>query len=307
MSRKNIRGQGLRAISSHYTERIDKHAYKKENGHDMSAKVFSASERKNLCDVWINFSNFMKEYDNSIQYVKDIDKDHMQAFLDKRAETCDKNTLQNYKHALQKIEILANDTYSQCNLNSAAQCSVSNDCKENNSKKGVNAVISREDYNKILARAEKSNSQAAYALRLQEHLANRVNGTINARFDKYDAEKGTIKVKGKAGKWHTVNLDDSAKKLIEEIHDKNFNKKDANRLFSIQADSVNKYLQRTEKKLELDENSFHSIRRLKAQEHYDECRNFGMTRQEAMNSTSLFLSHGENRNYMLNQSYIKSW
>lgn len=307
MASKRIKGQGIHIIHKAFKEGVDKYSYKKEHGHQMADKVFSYSEKRNLTDTWKNFSNFVREYDPQIHYIKDLDKDHVQAFLDHKAETCTANTLKTYKQNLLKIEKIANSYYSTCNLDVVKETNIPTECKQG-SNKGVNNVISREDYNKILDYCSKSNEQSCYAIRLQEHIANRVAGTVSVRYSQYNANEGTISIKGKGNKWHTVKLDDAGKKLIEEIHSKNFNQKDADRLFSIRPDTVNAELSRIQGKLGIDRHSFHDVRRLKAQENYNYCRKeLGMNRQEAINHTSKFLSHGENRNYMMCKSYIKAW
>lgn len=306
MASKRIKGQGMHIISKAFSENVDKHAYKKDNGKEISGKVFSYSELNNLTNTWKNFSNFMREYDPDIHYIKDLDMDHVQAFLDSKSEICTQNTLKTYRHNLQKIEIIANNYYNQCNLDVVQETKIPTNCKVG-SNKGVNNVISRKDYNKILDYCSNSQEQSCYAIRLQEHIANRVSGTVGIKYSNYNAQEGTLDIKGKGGKWHTVKLDQEGKKLIEEIHSKNFNTENPDRLFSIKPDSVNVQLSRIEEKLGLENNSFHNVRRLKAQEHYNSCRESGMTRQEAIDSTSNFLAHGENRNYMICKSYIKAW
>lgn len=68
--------------------------------------------------------------------------------------------------------------------------------------------------------------------------------------------------------------------------------------------SINKYLLRTERKLGLEEHSFHDIRRRIAQEKYDEFRTSGMSRSDSLRAVSAWLNHGPDRQKMLLESYI---
>ena len=56
--------------------------------------------------------------------------------------------------------------------------------------------------------------------------------------------------------------------------------------------SINKYLLRTERKLGLEEHSFHDIRRRIAQDKYDEFRTSGMSRSDSLRAVSAWLNHG---------------
>ena len=68
--------------------------------------------------------------------------------------------------------------------------------------------------------------------------------------------------------------------------------------------SINKYLLRTERKLGVEEHSFHDIRRRIAQDKYDEFRTSGMSRSDSLRAVSAWLNHGPDRQKMLLESYI---
>ncbi|XZK46581.1 hypothetical protein ACSXCQ_14880 (plasmid) [Clostridium perfringens] len=149
------------------------------------------------------------------------------------------------------------------------------------SVRGVNSVITREDYNKILDYAEKNISESGYAVRLQDFLGVRVEEVARISRENINLEDKTIKFVNTKG----------GRELTKDI--------------SIQGDSINRYLNRIEDKLGIERHSNHDIRRLIAQEKYDSYRKNGLSIKEAANKTSEWLSHGDNRTELLEKSYIK--
>ncbi|MDH5096465.1 Integrase [Clostridium perfringens] len=90
--------------------------------------------------------------------------------------------------------------------------------------------------------------------------------------------------------------------FVKEILEHNYHE---DRLFSIKGESINRYLNRIEDKLGIERHSNYDIRRLIAQEKFDSYRKSGLSIKDVANKTSAWLSHGDNRNEILEKSYIK--
>lgn len=76
------------------------------------------------------------------------------------------------------------------------------------------------------------------------------------------------------------------------------------KLIAPKDNSLNKWLRRTEDKLDLEHHSWHSVRRRIAQDKYDAYRGSGMTRMDALSKVSLWLNHGPNRQRTMRESYV---
>ena len=298
----NLLGQITYSINQNFDEGIDKHSYRKENGREMGDKIFSYSEKFRLKDVAKDFTNHIKENFTDVKQVKDIKAEHVQSFLNSK-NNCTQNTVDSYSNSLFKIENILNSTYKSCNLEWRGQIAIPTVERQRAHDRGVESVISREDYNKILNYSEEHKSQSGYALQIQDFMGVRVEEVARIKLSNLDLDKGIICIEGKGGKVIDKPIPLDKISLIQEIKNQNFNSKN-DRLFSISGASINKQLSRLEEKLDIEKHSNHDIRRLIAQEKYDQYRKDGMNIKDAANKTSNWLSHGDNRQNMLERSYI---
>lgn len=302
---KNLRYQVIEVCKKNFNEHTDKHSYYAQNGRDQANIIFSHTEKINLERIGKNFTNFLKEEYPEVKKLSEIQPNHVQSFLDAKAETCTHNTLVTYWGGLRKFEKLINKTYESSNLDYGDKITVPHSEKIYDDNRGVGAQISREDYNKILDTAKESTCQSAYAVRLQEHLCIRVAeiATID-RSKVHFTEDNTCIVditNTKGGRAMSRELNQEGSELMKEILERNF---DDNKLFSIRSSSINDYLRDTEDSLGIDRHSFHDIRRTLAQEYYDDLREQGYSKEDAADKTSLYLNHNKDREALLRKSYI---
>lgn len=304
----NLSHQINRAIDSAFGNGgTDKHSYKAENGGGMDGKVFSISDSNNLKDLGRNIMNYFRENNIEVKNIKDIKPEHLQNFLNSKSQTCTQHTIDQYSNNISKLDKICNSF-----------CGSNWDVKENvitpvaqkiaSDLRGSGHAISREDYNKILNYAKENTSQSGDAVQLQDKLGIRVNelATIKIKEIEINKEKGTIKFdlhNTKGGK-ELIRIIPINGKLLELIERNSKGKVGNDRLFSINPRSINKYLSRVEEKLGLDKYSNHDIRRLIAQEKYEENLKKGMTKKESIQDVSRWLNHGNNRNYMITRSYL---
>lgn len=90
---------------------MQKHSIKKQKNMNFT-RIFSYSDRKNLINIFSNFSNFMKKEHTNVRQVKDVEITHIQAFLNtKQKEGVSQETLKTYVSAFNKMQNLVNTTY----------------------------------------------------------------------------------------------------------------------------------------------------------------------------------------------------
>lgn len=136
---------------------------------------------------------------------------------------------------------------------------------------GRNRLWSREDLGKILEYArEHPDSGSSVAIRLEALIGVRVGDlAYGIRID-----QGKLRIKSKNGKWCERMITPEIRKILESESCRKLI--DGDRIRFPKDGSINKYLLRTERKLGLEEHSFHDIRRRIAQDKYDEFRTSGM-------------------------------
>lgn len=298
----NLLGQITYSINQNFSEGTDKHSFKKENGREMGDKIFSYSEKFRLKDVAKDFSNHMKQNFSEVKQAKDIKAEHVQSFLNTKTN-CTQNTVDSYSNSLFKIENILNSTYKSCSLEWRGQIAIPTVERQKADDRGVESVISREDYNKILNYSEEHKSQSGYALQIQDFMGVRVEEVARIKVSNIDLDRGIVTIEGKGGRVIDKPIPEDKISLVKEIKDQNYNGKN-DRLFSVSGASINKQLNRIQDNMGLEKHSNHDIRRLIAQEKFDGYRKDGMNIKDAANKTSNWLSHGNNRQDMLERSYI---
>ena len=173
--------------------------------------------------------------------------------------------------------------------------------KKTSGLRGAAAMMPREEYDQILAYCREHPSGSAYAVLLEEHLAGRATDVCERML----VTGATVRMKCKGGKllFRPITAD-----LAALLADPRFaDWRTPENGFSLPTSgSVNQFLRRLEKRFHWDFHSFHDIRRLLAQEHYDELRRMGVERDRALGLTGLWLNHGPRRQALVLKSYVKN-
>ena len=311
---KNIKYQFKYAIEQSFKAGADKHSMKRneaENG-NRGTTTFSYSDRKNLIDVSANFSNWMKENHNDIKQLKDITSNHIQEFLNHKAETCTSATVKQYQDKFTKLEKLVNDTYTKANVSytNTVMPTCSNNTEQLRSKS-----MSDADYNKLnnYLSNECRSDNGAKALQLSYHAGLRVSEC--AKLQQRDItinENGTATVSvvgGKGCKDRDVYItNQESVKALTELRDSVQNETD--RIVPIQSESINKAINRAMDRVGLSEykehkTSIHSVIKCFAQREYDNYKNEGMEPKDAWDKVSEQLGHGKNRDDLY-KTYIEN-
>lgn len=285
---RSIRQQLINAIDKNFKPGMDKHSIKNEVGSN-NIRIYSYADRRNLVKFTSNFSNFMKENYKEVRLVKDIKSEHVQKFLNLKAETCSKSTIEQYVSKANKIQNLINTTY---NSHNKLVLEIPKTKKEVYRDKQMTV-----EHYKILQKNMSGNGLKA--LECAKNFGLRVDEISNLRKGDIDLEKKIIKViAGKGGRDRDVHL--KTKEQLD-IARKLYNSRLAltERVIPIKADSINRALNRAMQKIKLkdeyEKTGIHSIRKLYAQQEYDRCRNKGMSIEKARAVVSKQLGHSEER------------
>jgi len=126
-----------------------------------------------------------------------------------------------------------------------------------------------------------------------------------------DTNRNVLKIfRSKGGRtWEIPIETEGQKELLTELM--KGKRKDQN-LVPIQKESLNVYLHRMNDKvgntnLLAQKTGFHAIRKLVAQERYDNLRRTGKGREEALNEVNNYLGHGDDRHFLSNTYVNNQW
>lgn len=297
---RSIFQQFNNAINNCFKEGMDKHA-DKANDPTLNEKIYSYSSMNNLKDFAKNLSNYIKENYPYIKRIGDIKEEQLQNFLNyKNEKGCSQNTLDLYKSNLNKLEMVVNKTYSSVNWDFKNTVETPASIKEFAKNRGVDSVITREDYNKIIEYCRENKSTSGDAILLQNGLGIRVEELAQIKIRNIDLDNNVLILDNtKGGKELIREMTPEVREIIQErmsiVSDK---------IIDVKSNSINAQLRRIEDRLGLPRHSVHDIRRLIAQEKYNAYREEGYSKKEALEKTSKWLNHVGPREQMITKSYI---
>ena len=311
---RNLKYQFKYAIEQSCKFGADKHSMKRnsvENG-NRGATTFSYADRKNLIDVSSNFSNWMKDNHPEIKQLKDVNSNHVQNFLNHKAQTCTSATVGQYKAKFSKLEKLVNNTYSKANVNYSNTVTPA---ASNNTQKLRSKTMSSNDYNKLKNYMSNNcrSSNGVTALKIGYTTGLRVSeiSKLQQRDIKINSD-GTATVRvidGKGGRDRDVHITNKdSVQTLAQIRDSVQNPTD--RIVPIQPGSINKNINRAMDKCNMQEYKLHdtcvhSLRKAFAQQEYDRYKEEGMEPKQAWDCVSEQLGHGKNRDDLY-KAYIEN-
>lgn len=302
---RNLKYQFKTCIEKNFKEKMDKHSIKK-NKQMNKTRIFSFSDRKNLIDFTANLSNWMKENYSEIKLVKDINSNHIQEFLNEKAKNCSQATLNQYSSKIRKMSNLINSTY---------KTNIKYDFKTPKSSSGKQILrdqqMKLENYKRI-HEIMRNGSNGQKAIEIGKNFGLRVSEITKLQKRDIDLDKKEILVKdAKGGRDRTVHFNTEEQiKVATKLY--NSVSIDLDRIVAVKENAINMALNRAMKKLniknEYKETSFHSIRKLYAQQEYDRLRNEGNSIEIACRKVSEKLGHSADRGLdeKLIRRYIKN-
>jgi integrase len=274
---------------------------------DQEVKVFSYNEKFRLLDTAKMLSNYIKENFPDVKQIKDVNSNIIQKFLNDKANICTQNTINTYNKSLNKIAAICNKNYISCNLKWKEDVIVPTALTQKSQLRGVANQIPLSDLNKICDYAKKNYSISGQIILAQRELGIRVNELITIKVENIDIKNNILHLPNCKG---NKNLDREITPKLKEVLEKNIQQMNitSGRLFPITENAVNTYLRRTEVKLGIQGRfSIHNIRSKISQEFYDNLRESGVSKEDALKQTSIWLNHGPDRFGLLKKSYLEIW
>jgi len=303
------------AAEMRFREHVDKHAMKRAGVLRESALIFSYAALYNLMDLADSFCRWLREHDYRYRYLRDIPVEVLNEFLEKKSATVSYRTLKNYESRIRTWEKIINAAF-KTEIRWSDRLQVPYKLKPKETEILRIQQMQRNDFEKIMGymARKQSRSKAPFALELSARFGLRVEGTarICPRNVHLDVKGlfgfGTIDITEKGGRTRTIGIKNEAdREFIGELIQE---KEPDELLVPIQKDSVNKFLNRTMQKVGIKERypetSIHSIRKLYAQETWNNYRQMGHTWDEALRYVNRQLGHGEERNRTLLAVYVKN-
>jgi integrase len=288
---RNIGYQFQNAIDSNFREGIDKHSLKSSG--ETFGHVFSYGEKRSLLQIGYEMKNYTKGSFPNIKMVRDIKPEHWNSFLQKKSETCGQVTLRNYASRIGKLEDLVNKRYGT-NVDWRSDIDIPLSGKAADAQRVQS--MDPKDFQKIMSVCQNSTSRAAPAVQLAGVTGARVNELAVLKPGDINVQKCEIALHGKGGRDRVVSVDPKYLGLLQEIKQNSFSEKSC---FGLKQDSITKFLNRTMVKIGIKkkypETSIHAIRKMVAQEKWDQLREQGCSKKETMQKISQFLGHGRNR------------
>lgn len=287
----NLEQQMRFAVFGAFREGMDKRSAKMQGADLMEKKIYSYASRNQLLDRIHDFVGTMKDdlRQEGIRKREELRPEHVEKYLELKATTCSQNTINEYASELKKIGRL---------IGIDLQVEPVIAIRKKSDSRGAESVMSREDLGKILEYAREHPSGSSVAIRLEALIGVRVGDLAYG----IRIEQEKLRIKSKNGKWCERMITPEIRNILESESCRKLI--DGDRIRFPKDGSINKYLLRTERKLGLEEHSFHDIRRRIAQDKYDEFRTSGMSRSDSLRAVSAWLNHGPDRQKMLLESYI---
>lgn len=311
---RNLKYQFKYAIEQSCRMGADKHSMKNnkaENG-NKGSRTLSYSDRKNLIDVSSNFANWMRENNPEVKELKDINSNHVQEFLNQKAQTCTSATINQYQSKFAKLEKVVNDTYTKANV---SYTNTVTPTSSNNTEKLRSKSMTDSDYNKLNNYATNNcrSDNCAKAIQLGYHAGLRVSeiSKLQQRDIKINSDSSaTVHIANSKGARdrdiHITNKD--SVQALTQIRDSVVNPYD--RVVPIQSESINRAINRAMDRCNMQEykahkTSVHSLRKSFAQREYDKYKDEGLEPKQAWDRVSEELGHGKNRDDLY-KAYIEN-
>lgn len=288
LGKANIQYQLTEAINKVFTPGGDKHSDRKNKA--TSDKIYSHNARRAVTSTACQFARYLKE--NNIDKAKRIEEKHYQSFLNEKAKTVNDTTLTKMKSHLKKIDNVLNSYYKS--YTKCAQDIVQPAAANNTKYRSV--AMNRDDLDKLRGVCKK-NCDSKVAIEVACRTGLRAESIAKLKGSDYDADRGTLKVVDAKGKrsWE-IEIKEKDRPFFEKLVEE---KGDGN-IFTTKHESMQEYVRK--KLIEADisiyneeKTSFHAIRKMVAQEMYDELKEQGVDWKTAWNEVSDHLGHGDDR------------
>lgn len=297
MSLKKVRHMLRYILKKQFRPGASKHSAKRAG--DSLRLIYSFRTFYALLDVVNELYNWLNQENIQISSPTDLSVEIVVLFLRYKAINCTQTTVDWYRSMLAGLGNRIRAFYCMEHFDLHVPRVYAK--KKTSGRRGAAAMMPRVEYDMILAYCRDHPSGSAYAVLLEEHLGGRVTDVcermliIGAR----------VRMKCKGGKLLFRPVTPAMAALLEDPRFAAWRTENGGFLLP-KSKSVNQFLRKLEKRCELPLHSFHDIRRLLAQEHYDGLRRSGVERDKALSFTGEWLNHGPNRQKLVLKSYVNN-
>lgn len=313
-----LRQQTIHAIMQCCTFGTDKHAMKKKSKSgkrhlDDTWHIFSYAQRKGLIELASQGMRFIKAAHPEIRLVRDVLAGHWNEFLAAKSETCSTRTLEQYCSKIRKLGRCVNHHYhADVDWHSKLRAPTSLITPYGEEQRVQQ--MTREDFNALIKWAHRpgAKSVAYIGWELSARFGYRVAGAAEARMrDIHFEREGHFGL----GQVHIVEKGKREREVdIKTTEDRTFlekliaGKALEDKLVGLAAGSINRQMHRGMEALRMKEKypltAEHSIRKLYAQELWNQCRSEGMSPQDCISYCNAQLGHSQTRNVELLKRYV---
>lgn len=288
--RSSLAYQMRESINQNFSEGKSKRAAKMSEG-GRGASVYSYSHRKSLIEFSTQFANYCKS-EFGVKNVKDVTREHAQAFLNEKAKTCSDTTLKTYHQHLNKIDKCFKSSYKSYKSDLTQGVVIP---AGTNQTKLRDVKISRESMNKVLDKLDMRHATHR-AIACAEALGLRASESAKIKGEHINLEKGVVSVVGKGGRYREVKIPEDRQGVLSSIKEMCGD----GRIAPVKTDSVNVTFNRICEREGIDDlegtkSGIHAVRKLWATELYEEKLGEGMSEKEAWGDVSEELGHGRDR------------
>ncbi|WP_055267476.1 tyrosine-type recombinase/integrase [Clostridium disporicum] len=301
MKREKIFYQFYKAIEKCTAIGADKHSYKKSGCEKI--KIFSYEDRRNIIKVTSLLCDYLEEFYPEIQYIKDINTEHVQSFFIEKANYCTKSTMKNYNYCIRKLEkMVRQELHLYVNYTSNVKIPNVNYTELRTIK------MSDADLQIIINECDKSKSKAVSGIKVAIMFGLRVSEVCKLKGKDIRLNQGIIHVHDSKGKrCRDIKIEtEEQRNLCEYIKSV---VSDEDRICPLREDTVNVTIKRMLLKNKISrykdaKTGIHSIRKAYATKEYEDNLRQCTDQTKAWNDTALKLGHNEGRTALKN-AYVK--
>lgn len=291
---ENLRHALRGVVQASFREHTDKHAIKRAG--QGYGKVYAHSSKMDLLDKIGPFARWIRENYPDVKRPEQLTREHAQAFIDKKSAGWSQATCDGWRSQLVKLAECINARKPGASVDLRTTRVIG--AHSPRTDRGAGSVISERDYRDLLDHCMTHPSGSAFVILMQEATGARVGD--NCYGTTYALEGDRLRVDGKGGR---VVYREISPRFAEVLRREEF--EPYRSLEHLPKDgSVNKYLNRYQDARGLERHSMQDLRRFIGQAHYDAAREAGASRTEALQATSVWLSHGKLREEMVLRSYV---
>lgn len=301
MKEERLFFQFYKAICLALSLGTDKHSYKKSGC--KKVKIYSYEDRRNIIKCTEQLCDFIEYNYPEIIKIKEINSNHIEVFLNYKGEFCTKNTINNYKYCIKKIEKMVNQY-----LNLKVKYLPENLKIKSKYNYLRNIEMDKEDIDILLNECRKSKSKSVYGIELGIHFGLRVAEICKLKGKDINLQKMTLHIHESKGKRsRDVRIDNEEKLEICNRIKRVINENE--RICKLKEDSVNAFIRRILlkskiTKYSLAKTSVHSIRKSYAKKSYINNLEKLKDKNKAWDKTALELGHNKGR-LALKNIYVK--